>query len=98
MDRRVSAALGAFLLTLAPGATAFGQSSDADLKQEIEALKKGQQEIRSELQEIKRLIQSRPAARPSGPNVKDKVFALGENPIKGEPTAKLTLIEFLDYQ
>ena len=98
MDRRVPATLGACLLAFASAPAVFAQSSDAELKQEIEALKKGQQQIKSELQEIKRLVQARPAARPAGPNVKDKVFVLGENPIKGEPTAKLTLVEFLDYQ
>ena len=56
--------------------------------------------IRNELQEIKKLIQARPAAPPppSGPNVKGKVFDLGANPTKGERTAKLTLVEFTDYQ
>ncbi len=98
MDRCVSATLGACLLAFASAPGVFAQGTDAELQQEIEALKKGQQQIRGELQEIKKLLQARPAARPSGPTVKDKTFTLGEHPIKGEPTAKLTLIEFLDYQ
>ncbi len=96
-DRRVTAALGACLFALA-SAPVWAQS-DAELKQEIEALKQGQQQIRKELSEIKTLLQKRPsAAAPSGPNVSGKVFNLGNKPVKGEPTAKLTLIEFLDYQ
>ena len=97
MDRRLSAAVGACLLTFASAPALLAQS-EADLAKEIATLKAGQQQIRSELAEIKKLLQSRPAAAPSGPNVAGKVFDLGSNPIKGDPAAKLTLVEFLDYQ
>ena len=74
-----------------------------ELMREVEALKKGQEEIRNELAEIKRLLQSRPAAAAAAPSpanvrVRDVVFDLGRNPVKGAPTAKLTLVEFTDYQ
>jgi len=87
----------ALALTLALPAVA--QQTEPELKEEIEALKQGQQQIRKELAEIKQLLQAqrRPTA-PAGPNVKDKVFELGANPVKGEQTAKLTLVEFTDYQ
>lgn len=96
----VSIGLGALLLSLPLAPPAAAQTSDEELRQEIEALKKGQQDIQKQLQEIKKLIQSQPkaAARPSGPNVKGKVFDLGANPVKGESTAKVTLVEFTDYQ
>ncbi len=71
------------------------------LMREVEALKKGQEDMKRELEEIKKLVKERPAAAPraaAGPNVKDKVFDLGTNPIKGDKSAKLTLIEFTDYQ
>lgn len=97
MDRRASFAIGACLLACA-SAPALHAQSNAELAKEIAALKQGQQEIRNQLGEIKRLLQSRPAAAPSGPNVAGKVFHLGDNPIKGDPAAKLTLVEFLDYQ
>jgi len=99
MDRRITTALGVFLLALAPASALLAQT-DPELRQEIEALKKGQQEMRKDLAEIKKLVQARPAAAaaPSGPNVAGKIFELGDNPVKGDPTAKLTLIEFLDYQ
>ena len=99
MDRRIPAVLSAGLLALATAPATFAQASDQDLQKEIEALKQGQQQIRKDLQEIKKLVQqgSKPAA-PSGPNVTGKVFDIGGNPVKGLPTAKLTLIEFLDYQ
>lgn len=91
---------GALLAAMTAGGSAgLAQTSDQELRDEIEALKKGQQQIQKELQEIKRLIQTtqRPSA-PAGPNVKGKVFDLGSNPMKGEQTAKVTLVEFTDYQ
>ena len=68
------------------------------LAQDIEALRKGQQEIRKDLAEIKRLLKARPAAKPSGPDVAGKIFNLGDNPTRGSDTAGLTLIEWTDYQ
>ncbi|MEE9562320.1 MAG: hypothetical protein V3W50_04540 [Thermoanaerobaculia bacterium] len=90
---------GALALALLAGSAGFAQSPDQELRDEIQALKKGQEQIRKDLQEIKKLVQAqqRPAA-PSGPNVKGKVFNIGTNPSKGEQTAKVTLVEFTDYQ
>lgn len=72
------------------------------LMQEIEELKKGQAEIRKELADIKRLLeqgQRAPApAAAAGVDVRDKIFDVGANPVMGESTAKLTLVEFTDYQ
>ena len=79
-----------------------GQETEKDIQQQLDELRKGQQQLRDELQEIKRLLQAptrQPAARPDpSALVKDKVFSLGENPVKGEVSARLTLVEFLDYQ
>ena len=93
-----TAGLSALLLSMSLSPAAVAQTSDDDLRKEIEALKKGQQDIQKQLAEIKKLVQQRPAARPSGPNVKGKVFDLGANPVKGDPAATVTLIEFTDYQ
>ena len=100
MRQLISAGTGAALavmLAAVPGPV-FAQESKEDLKKEIDALKQGQTEILKQLEEIKKLVQARPAAGPSGPNVKDVVFNLGANPVKGSATAKLTLVEFTDYQ
>ena len=97
--RRLALAAGLIGLLALP---ALGQSATDDLKQEIEQLKKGQEEIQKQLAEIKRLLQARPAAPTAPPapatNVKDVVFNLGDNLVRGASTAKLTLIEFSDYQ
>jgi len=88
-----------FLLTLGLCATGFTQESgQQDLRRELEALKKGQEQIREELKDIKELLQGREKAQPSGPNVRDVEFDLGKNPVIGKDTARLTLVEFTDYQ
>ena len=91
--------VGIIALTVAPAIWAQDNS-----RYDIEELKRGQREIKRQLQEIKRqqeeiktLLQARPAA-PSGPNVEDRIFDIGDNPVKGASTAKLTLVEFTDYQ
>lgn len=69
------------------------------LSAQVESLKQGQDDIRKELAEIKKLLQQGVrAAAPSGPNVAGKIFDLGENPSKGSDTAKVALLEFTDYQ
>ncbi len=95
MVRTGAGVLLAFLLLAVP--VSAGDKEHEDLKREIEALKQGQQEILKQLDELKKQMQPRPAA-PAGPNVKDVVFDLGANPVQGEQTAKLTLVEFTDYQ
>lgn len=101
MRKLVSSGAGAALavLLVASSAPLFAQESKADLEKDIEGLKQGQQEILKQLDELKKLVQVRQAPQqPSGPNVKDIVFNLGNNPTKGPATAKLTLVEFTDYQ
>lgn len=98
--RRMVAGCVLALLVALPAAA---QSAGDAMQQDIEALKKGQQEIQKQLAEIKALLQTRPAAPaaatpPPGQNVKDLPFNLGANPIRGADTAKLTMIEFSDYQ
>ena len=96
---RTATLLGAGVIAggLLAGAPALAQD---DLKQDVEDLKKGQQQILQQLQELKQLIQTQAQgqARPAGANVKDVVFSLGSNPTRGSDQARLTLIEFTDYQ
>lgn len=89
--------LGFVLAGLLSASLALAQpQSTEDLKKDIEALKEGQKAIQKDLQEIKTLLQSRPAGPPPPPQ--NVVLDLGKNPFKGENKAKLTLIEFSDYQ
>lgn len=101
IPRRPSAGRAAALaLPLILAVPALGQTPDDDLRRELEALKRGQQQIQRELAELKKLVQQQRAqpARPAGPNVAGKVFDLGDNPVEGASTARLTLVEFTDYQ
>lgn len=100
MRKLITAGVGAALAVslAAVPAPVLAQESKDDLKKEIEGLKQGQQEILKQLDEIKKMMAARQAPAPSGPNVKDIVFNLGANPTKGSATAKLTLVEFTDYQ
>ena len=76
------------------------QDTDADLRAEIEELKRGQQQMQQQLQEIRRLLAARPAtpAAPTGPQVRGRQFDLADNVIEGELSARLTLVDFTDYQ
>jgi hypothetical protein len=88
----------ALLVALGVMGLPLAAQESGDVASEIEALKKGQEAIQKDLAEIKKLIQARPAAAPArrGPDVAGKVFDLGANLVKGEQTAKLTLVEFTD--
>ena len=72
-----------------------------DLRSEIEALKEGQEAIQQDLQEIKSLLSTRQAAAPApapAPTALNIDLDIEGSPFKGNRTAKLTLIEFTDYQ
>jgi len=93
------------LLTLLYGTPGFAQETSSegvnDLKEEIEALKEGQKAIQKDLQEIKSLLRARQAPAPApapAPPPLEVVLDLGGSPFKGDETAKLTLVEFTDYQ
>ena len=89
----VAAAL-AIVVVAQPG---FAQQGDdvKSLRKEVDALKEGQKAIQNDIQELKNLIRSRPAAAP--PSLEATVTVKGA-PFKGSQTAKVTLVEFTDYQ
>ncbi len=96
---------GLSLLTLlgAPPGLAQDTSGEEglDLRSEIEALKEGQKAIQQDLQEIKSLLSTRQAAAPApapAPTALNIDLDIEGSPFKGNRTAKLTLIEFTDYQ
>ena len=80
-------------LLAAPLAVAQQTSTD-DLKKEIDSLRTMLQGIQKDLQELKGML-ARQAPPPSGIGA---VIDYGNAPVKGERTAKLTLVEFSDYQ
>jgi protein-disulfide isomerase len=70
------------------------QATTDDLKKEIDSLRTMLQAIQKDLQELKGMM-ARQAPPPSGIGA---VIDYGNSPTKGERTAKLTLVEFSDYQ
>jgi hypothetical protein len=71
----------------------------AALRKDITALKEGQAALLRELQQIKSLLSAaaqggRAAAAPAA----EVVLTVGDGPSKGKKEAKLTLVEFTDYQ
>ena len=75
----------------------FAQPADElkALRKDIETLKQGQTAIQKDLQDIKGLLQPRPAA--AAPP-QEAVVSVDGAPSKGSKSAKLTLVEFTGYQ
>ena len=67
------------------------------LLQEIESLKAGQKAISNDLQEIKRLLSSRGGDRSPIRDI-NTVINISDAFSKGDKHAKLTLVDFTDYQ
>ena len=96
---------GLFFVLMLVALRALVQGPIQELSQAVESLQQGQEAIRREMGEIKTLVNA--SAKPSSAAAKTKAsvrpinniaFNLGANPIQGAATAKLTLIEFTDYQ
>jgi len=79
-----------------PGFTQEAGDELKALRQEIEALRNGQAAMQKDLQEIKTLLRARPSPAPAEP--RDVVLRVDDSPVKGERQAKVTLIDFSDYQ
>ncbi len=90
--------LALILLSAHPG---LAQTSEElkGLRKEMEGLREGQTAIRKELQELKTLLRARPApAQPQAAAGGGIVISIDGAPFKGEKNAKVTLVEFTDYQ
>jgi protein-disulfide isomerase len=71
--------------------------SNQSLQQEIKALKEGQQAIQKDLQEIKTLLRNaRGGGAPAAPQ--NVVLNIDGGQIHGEKDAKVTLVEYTDFQ
>ena len=98
MKRLVNTFIGFLVLPLYFAQPGFTQSSDElkALRKDLESLKQGQSDIQKELQEIKTLLRGRVAAPP--PEPQNVVLSVKDDPFKGDKNAKITLVEFSDYQ
>jgi hypothetical protein len=80
--------------SFAPAQTADDLSA---LRKDIDALKEGQAALLRELQQIKNLLSGPQPAPRAGP-APEAVLTVGDGPSKGRKDARLTLVEFTDYQ
>ena len=92
---RCGVVAGVLMAVNAPLAVAQTADDVAALRKDIDALKEGQAALLKELQQIKTLLsaQAPKAAAPS-----EVVLTIGDAPSKGKKDAKITLVEFTDYQ
>jgi hypothetical protein len=98
MRRAVTLAVLAIFTILGAARPGVAQPSEdlKDLRKEVDALKQGQKAIQSDLQEIKNLLRARPTA--AAPPVLEAVISFEGAPVKGDKNAKVTLVDFTDYQ
>jgi protein-disulfide isomerase len=97
ITRRLSVALGLLLACVFSIGTACAQPKPTeDLQKQIDALKAEMKAVQKDLQEIKALLA--PLKAPQGAQPQTVVLDPGDRPFKGARTARLTLVEFTDYQ
>jgi protein-disulfide isomerase len=86
------------LLSLCFPDPGFTQTSKdiQSLRKELETLKEGQKTIQKELEAIKEIL--RAGQTPPAPAIRNVVINIEGAPFKGDKNAKLTLIEFSDYE
>jgi hypothetical protein len=65
-----------------------------DVQMQVDALRHQVDGMQRDLDEIKALLAPLRGQQPTG----DALFDLGARPVRGEPSAKLTLVELTDYQ
>ncbi len=88
---------GAVLLVLATALPSPAQSPDiTTLQSDVANLKKELEVVKRELEEIKSLLRERAGAPLAEP--RSVVMSIGDSPFKGAPDARVTLVEFTDYQ
>jgi protein-disulfide isomerase len=88
-------ALSLVLLTTQLGCAQTNEDMKA-LRNDVQELKKGQEAIKKDIEEIKALLQRTAGGPPPAP--KEVKVSTDDDPFLGKKTAKLTVIEFSDYQ
>lgn len=95
--KAVTAAVISSLLAIPVPAQQTQPDDLQSIRTELEALRKAQDAIQKDLQEIKTLLRTR-AAAPRKVDPADMKITLDGEPVRGSSTARVVLIEFSDYQ
>ena len=100
MRNRNGALLSGLIVAGLLAATAGFAQSNEDLKKDVQSLKEGQQAIQKDLQEIKKMLAAGAAARPAAPQEQalNAIIDTAGEPFKGDKNAKVTVVEFSEYQ
>src|SRR6266511_4301271 len=95
---RFARTMAALLMVIAPvAASAQGTQTD-DFKKAIDSLNESQKAILKELQEIHKLLAQQGQGRPAADALPTAPVDIAKEPFKGNPNAKVAIIEFSDYQ
>ena len=86
----------------------FAQSTDTDIRSEIDTIQQRLRLVESDISEIKTLLlrllsqqlpQQQQQRQPTQPtSVKGREFNIGDNLVLGKETSKIIMVEFSDYQ
>jgi protein-disulfide isomerase len=85
-----------FVLLFLAASAAGAQTTNEDLQKQINALNEGQKAILKELQEMKQLLQARPAA--AAADTLPAAVSIKKRPSQGSAAAKVAVIEYSDFQ
>ena len=101
MNRIAAAIFLAALIFWCPqsGSAQKRQQNDVlkQLREDVKSLKKGQEAMQKDLQEIKKLLEARGGAAPL-PAPTLQAISIGDNPFLGNKNARVVLLDFSDYQ
>jgi protein-disulfide isomerase len=79
--------------------TSWAASDDIQaLQKDVAELKKGQDAMQKNLEDIKKLLKDGARAAPKGTSFKAQDFSIAGSAVKGDKTAPVTIVEFSDYQ
>ena len=95
---RITKVFPLFFVLLAPAAFSQSEEELKAIRRDIDAVRDSLKVIQSELETIKKLLQQRPAAAPQAQAFREATISVDGAPFLGEKNAKVTLVEFSDFQ
>ena len=97
MHQKNAVFLFVILLVLFTNFTASGQENNPEQKEEALEADSNQDVLHEDMKKFKQMFLEYQQSRQPQVNVRDVEFDLGENPVKGSPSARLMIIQFSDY-
>lgn len=85
------------ILFLFSGCTRQGEELRL-LSEKMDELKQGQESLKKELQDVKKSLRTRPSPTPRRAEFEEALIDIEADPFKGDKLAKVTLMDFSDYE